>query len=307
MVQFKNVFTGAEKRPYHARDHACRNACAPAASTTTSTMSATPRAITPSSRCWAISPSATISRKTRSSSPGTLITQDLGAAQGPAVRSRSMPTTTRRAAVEEDRGLPGRPHHPHRRPRTISGRWATPARAAPARKSSTITATTSRAARRARPDEDGDRFVEFWNLVFMQFEQVDADDAHRPAQALDRHRHGAGAHHRRPAGRARQLRHRSVPPSDRGVGRDLRRESRGRGVFSHRVIADHLRSTSFLIADGVLPSNEGRGYVLRRIMRRAMRHAHLHRREGSADVPAGADAGRGDGRRPIPNSSAPRR
>ncbi|MGA7383377.1 MAG: alanine--tRNA ligase [Methylocella sp.] len=125
------------------------------------------------------------------------------------------------------------------------------------------------------PDADGDRFLEFWNLVFMQFEQVS------PAQRIDLPR----------------------PSIDTGMGLeriaallqgvtsnydiDLMRtlilavasatgvDPDGPQTASHRVIADHLRAAAFLVADGVLPSNEGRGYVLRRIMRRAMRHAQI--------------------------------
>lgn len=129
------------------------------------------------------------------------------------------------------------------------------------------------------PDQDGDRFLEFWNLVFMQFEQ-EPD--------------GKGGYLRKPLPR---------PAIDTGMGLerttailqgklsnydvDLLRaiiehcagltgvSPDGKQAASHRVIADHLRSSAFLMADGVMPSNEGRGYVLRRIMRRGMRHAHL--------------------------------
>src|ERR1700748_3353804 len=125
------------------------------------------------------------------------------------------------------------------------------------------------------PDEDGDRFVEIWNLVFMQFEQFAGGAREKlPKPSIDTgmglERVSAvlqGVHDNYDVDLFRHLIAASAEFS--GVSAD------GGHAVSHRVIADHLRSTSFLIADGVLPSNEGRGYVLRRIMRRAMRHAHL--------------------------------
>ena len=125
------------------------------------------------------------------------------------------------------------------------------------------------------PDEDGDRFVEIWNLVFMQYEQFE-DGTRRDlaAQSIDT---GMGIE------RVAAL----LQGTNDNYATDLMRslieasadvtstDPDGAGATHHRVIADHLRSTSFLIADGVMPSNDGRGYVLRRIMRRAMRHAHL--------------------------------
>jgi alanyl-tRNA synthetase len=125
------------------------------------------------------------------------------------------------------------------------------------------------------PDEDGDRFVEIWNLVFMQYEQLTPEeriDLPRPSidTGMGLERLAAvlqGVHDNYDTDLFKALIKASVEASK--VPAD------GPARISHRVIADHLRSTSFLIADGVLPSNEGRGYVLRRIMRRAMRHAHL--------------------------------
>ena len=125
------------------------------------------------------------------------------------------------------------------------------------------------------PDEDGDRFVEIWNLVFMQYEQLDAATRHDlPRPSIDTgmglERIAAvlqGVHDNYDTDTFQAL----IAASESLTGV----KAEGECTASHRVIADHLRSTSFLLADGVLPSNEGRGYVLRRIMRRAMRHAHL--------------------------------
>jgi alanyl-tRNA synthetase len=124
-------------------------------------------------------------------------------------------------------------------------------------------------------EEDGDRFIEIWNNVFMQNEQF-ADGRLVPLemQSIDTgmglERIGAllqGKHDNYDTDLMRSL----IEASANVTSQD----PDGPGKIHHRVIADHLRSTSFLIADGVMPSNEGRGYVLRRIMRRAMRHAHM--------------------------------
>ena len=125
------------------------------------------------------------------------------------------------------------------------------------------------------PEEDGDRFLEFWNLVFMQFEQLTKEErVPLPRPSID-------------TGMGLERMACILQGVDSVFETDLFRHlidstasALGHGpdektVGSFRVIADHLRSCSFLVADGVLPSNEGRGYVLRRIMRRAMRHAEL--------------------------------
>ncbi len=125
------------------------------------------------------------------------------------------------------------------------------------------------------PDEDGDRFIEIWNLVFMQNEQFEdgsmrALDMQSIDTGMGLERIGAllqGKHDNYDTDLMRSL----IEASAHATSAD----PDGPGKVHHRVIADHLRSTSFLIADGVMPSNEGRGYVLRRIMRRAMRHAHM--------------------------------
>ncbi|MBJ6121195.1 alanine--tRNA ligase [Sphingomonas mollis] len=125
------------------------------------------------------------------------------------------------------------------------------------------------------PDEDGDRFVEIWNLVFMQYEQ-EANEivGNLPKPSIDT---GMGLE------RIAAVLQGVTDNYDTDTFKALIAAStalthtvaEGEQKASHRVIADHLRTAGFLVADGVLPSNEGRGYVLRRIMRRAMRHAHI--------------------------------
>jgi alanyl-tRNA synthetase len=125
------------------------------------------------------------------------------------------------------------------------------------------------------PDEDGDRFVEIWNLVFMQYEQAAAEIVSElPKKSIDT---GMGLE------RIAAVLQGVHDNYDTDVFRALieaseeltKTRAEGESQASHRVIADHLRASGFLVADGVLPANEGRGYVLRRIMRRAMRHAHI--------------------------------
>ena len=125
------------------------------------------------------------------------------------------------------------------------------------------------------PDEDGDRFVEIWNLVFMQhLQEADEIVADLPKPSIDTgmglERIAAvmqGVHDNYDTDTFKAL----IAASEELT----RTKAHGENQASHRVIADHLRASSFLLADGVFPANEGRGYVLRRIMRRAMRHAHL--------------------------------
>ena len=124
-------------------------------------------------------------------------------------------------------------------------------------------------------EEDGDRFIEIWNLVFMQYEKVTTEERiNLPRPSIDTgmglERLAAvlqGKHNNYDIDLMRAL----ILASAEATGV----EPDGTQAASHKVIADHLRASSFLIADGVLPSNEGRGYVLRRIMRRGMRHAHI--------------------------------
>ncbi len=124
------------------------------------------------------------------------------------------------------------------------------------------------------PEQDGDRFIEIWNLVFMQYEQVSKEKRiNLPKPSVDTgmglERMTAvlqGTHDNYEIDHFRKIMASSSEITKTPINQKT--------IASHRVIADHLRASSFLIAEGILPSNEGRGYVLRRIMRRGMRHAH---------------------------------
>jgi alanyl-tRNA synthetase len=125
------------------------------------------------------------------------------------------------------------------------------------------------------PEEDGDRFIEIWNLVFMQYEQVSKDERiNLPKPSVDTgmglERIAAllqGTHDNYETDHFKKI--------IQSTSEIVKQKPDQKNLSSFRVIADHLRASSFLIAEGVLPSNEGRGYVLRRIMRRGMRHSHM--------------------------------
>ncbi|MDB2345123.1 alanine--tRNA ligase, partial [Candidatus Pelagibacter bacterium] len=124
------------------------------------------------------------------------------------------------------------------------------------------------------PDEDGDRFIEIWNLVFMQYEQISKEKRiNLPKPSVDT---GMGLE-RMTAVLQNTHDNYNIDHFKKIMGTSaeiLKSPIDDKTIASHRVIADHLRASSFLIAEGILPSNEGRGYVLRRIMRRGMRHSH---------------------------------
>jgi alanyl-tRNA synthetase len=125
------------------------------------------------------------------------------------------------------------------------------------------------------PDEDGERFTEIWNLVFMQYEQAAGEIVSElPSKSIDT---GMGLERMASVLQGKQSNYDiDIFQGLVAASEELTRtKAQGEQKASHRVIADHLRAAGFLVADGVLPANEGRGYVLRRIMRRAMRHAHL--------------------------------
>ena len=193
------------------------------------------------------------------------------------------------------------------RPATISGRWATPAPAARARRSSTTTATdisgrpAGQSRRRRRPLH---RDLEPRLHAVRAARQ---GRAHRPAAAVDRHRHGAGAHRRGAAGRPRQLRHRPLPGADRGLGRGDRRA--GRRAAPRQPPGHRRPSARFELPDRRRRAAVERGPRLCPAPHHAPRHAPRAppRRARAADVAARAGAGRARWGGPIRSSSAPRR
>src|SRR2546425_819811 len=261
-----------------------RNASARGASTTTSSRWATPPATTPSSRCSATSPSATTSSGRRSGTPGSGSRATRGSASRPtASTSRSTTRTTRRAGCGARSPACRTSASSGSATRTTSGMGET----GPAGPCSEILVDvrgkrqTGRGKRKLGRDEfvrlsEAGELVEIWNLVFMQYDlRADGSRSPLPAPSVD-----TGAGLERVAAVMQGVASNFdtdlfTPIIQRAVEVVGKAYDRGPGGASYRVLADHARAVAFLLADGVFPSNEGRGYVLRRILRRAVRHAWL--------------------------------
>ncbi len=287
MVQFKNVFTGLEQRPYSR-------------AATLAEMRARRRQAQRSRECRLHRPPSHLLRDagqllvrrllqgTRDRAGVEPADEGFRPAQGQAP-GHGVPYRRRGGGtLEEDhRGCPTTGSSASR-PRTISGRWARPARAGRARRSSSITARAFPAARRAAPTRTATASSRSgtWSSCSSSSRRPDA--ARAAAQALDRHRHGPGAHRRRPAGQAQQLRHRPVPRPDRGGGARDRRRSRRPAVGLAQ--GDRRPSAHHLVPDRRRRAAVERGPRLRAAPHHAPRHAArpYPGRAGSDGLQAGA-------------------
>ena len=210
MVQFKNVFTGVEKRPYQRATTSQKCVRAGGKHNDLDNVGYTARHLTFFEMLGNFS-FGDYFKERAIELAWNLITKEFGLKKDKLLGHRLSRRRRGGGPLEEDRGLSGTTASSASRPRTISGRWAIPAPAARARRSSIDRGEHIWGGPPGSPEEDGDRFLEFWNLVFMQFEQVTKDERQPLPQPLDRHRRGAGAHGRHPAGRRERIRHRSVP------------------------------------------------------------------------------------------------
>ena len=272
MVQFKNVFTGAEKRPYSRATSVQKCVRAGGKHNDLDNVGYTARHHTFFEMLGNFS-FGDYFKEDAIAFAWDFVTKIVGAAQGQASGHRLSRRRRGARAVEEDRGPSRRAHH--RPSTTISGRWA---RSGPCGYCSEIfydQGDTLRAARPARPTKTAT--VSSNSGISSSCSSSRSTRRRASTCPSPRSTPAWGSSASPPSCRActtittidlfRHLIAASVEVSGA--------KAEGEALSSHRVIADHLRATSFLIADGVLPSNEGRGYVLRRIMRRAMRHAHL--------------------------------
>ena len=275
MVQFKNVFTGVEKRPYQRATTSQKCVRAGGKHNDLDNVGYTARHHTFFEMLGNFS-FGDYFKDRAIELAWNLVTKEFGL---PKDKLTATVYHRRRRGVrslEEDRGPAGDPHHPHRR----LGQFLADGRHRALRSLFgnllSTTATRSGAARPARPEAGRRPLHRDLESRVHAVRAARRRSAQSAAEALDRHRRWAGA-------RRRQCCRASTTHYDidlfvaliRAIADPTGADPQGPQKASLRVIADHLRASSFLIADGVLPSNEGRGYVLRRIMRRAMRHAQL--------------------------------